>query len=534
MIEAQQRSRPVEFYSERDSLQEKCGIAGIISKIGQNVSPELIDILQFLENRGKDSTGIAAYNPITGKIESCRGKGVAKEVFGHLDFESVGILSTIAAGHTRYTTEKGDLGLSTAPHPIVVEDGTWKLALSHNGNIPDELRKRLQAKVPPRLRLGPDLDSADITRAIVASPGANWVEKIGNALEDVPLAYSLVMITGDREMYGLSGPTDMWPLWIGENDDMVVLSSEDSAGRHLNLNWRKVEPGELVKVTPKGVESIQLFDPKFRLRCGFNDHYFARAESTMGYLPPIEVEVGETEVDGKKIRIMEEKSEPYTYEQFRYEAGRILSEENQILDADIYVGVPNSGVPIAEGYCDALGLTPTNIFKKTKDRSYISATNDDAKKIAKQKLQLLPNADVRGKRIVAFEDSTITGNMATVMTDLLYEAGAAEVIIMTTLERVTGDCDQGGVMRKEKHVALEVDANGHERIRFHQEIADKVGATGFRTLTSEGTNKLYESAGYKSHELCYGCMNRTHPLQRPEIIKEIFVANRPQKVDIAA
>lgn len=529
MIEAQQSSRPIEQFFGKEKLQEKCGIVAVLSKKGENVSHLLVNMLEILKNRGEDAVGISAFDSATARINSHRGQGTADVVFEKVDFEDKGIASFAAIGHTRYTTEKSDLGMSSAAQPVVVGYNGRKLALAHNGNVPEVFRERLKEKIPSNLNGKPDLDSADITRAIVASPGDSWENKIYHALYDIPSAYSLTMLTDEGEIYGLAGPTDMWPLWAGENDDLIVFASETAAGEGLELDWQKVEPGNLVKATSQGVEITPLLDSTFRFRCGLQDEYVAHNESRMGYMAPVEI-------DGI-IR-----SESYTHGQFRYSLGMELAKEHPI-QADYYVGVPSTGMAIAEGYCDVIGKTPINLFKdKTqiekigskRKRSYIAANKTQAETIAENKIQVRDDVDVEGKVIVLLEDSVIKGTVSSVSARKLYERGAKEVYILTILQPFTNDCDQGMVINKDYLVALEIDSNGNGRVRSNEEIAQIIKMTSFNTLSMEATRKVYEAGGINPEHLCFSCMGEPHPNTRG-LIRDIYVADRPaKKVEIAA
>lgn len=474
------RNEPREMPVERlEGPTEKCGVIGVVNKDGSSVFIPLVEGLDMLQHRGVDSAGLSYIEDRAIKID--KGLGRVREVFQHpCRLPDRGI------GHTRYgTDDSGGVkdGLSKS-QPVFVEYKGRSLSLAHNGNVEDKLRLILRSRIPDDMDKGPELDSADIARAIIAADG-NTEEKIHNALVDVPLAYSLVILTDDGNIFGLRGPSGTWPLWLGENDKQIILASEDRVQK--DMNWREVKPGELVKVDKRNkITTQQLFEEVGLSRCALHDVYMAKPDSRFE---------GNT-----------------TYEEFRRELGRKLAHENpQFKNTDFIVGVPDTATPIAEGFTEEFGRKPDPVLKKIdKARSFISKNLDEATRIANGKYEITDADAIEGKDVVVIDDSFIKGVSAEAVIKLLKEAKIGTIHLLFALPMFVEDCDQGAYIRKWLLKALNEDLS----VKTNEELAQELKVGSITFMTKEGLNRTYSKFFEKKDVACMACMGQEHPLQR--------------------
>lgn len=508
-------------YSEHEKPQEACGITAILSKKGLSIAEELAGMQKRLQHRGQDSAGISTFDSLLRRIGLHTALGLVDGVFpSGFDFISAGLSGDRGIGHNRYGTS-GETAKDDAlgAQPMVVGWNGRTVAIAYNGNLPESEREKLKTRIPADLKGGPNFDTTDIARAIVSAPGNRWEEKIINSLDGVLLAYALTILTDTGEVFGLRGPTGHWPLWVGENDDLIVFASETRVDENLNLRWREVMPGELVKATVLGVERKNILPPKRLFRCSLHDMYGAKPDS----------------------RITFRDGEPITYGDFRRYAGRMLAKEHPI-QADLYIGVPNTGLPIAEGYAEELGkeATPGIITKKSDLRAFISKNNEEIKDLVSRNLAIKAEnvAKLKGEIVVTVDDSLIRGisaggdplngdgeeehpiKRAKGYNCLLREAGAVAVHNLFALPRFVNGCDMGYYIRKGQLVALVKRDDGTYEVLNEEAIATRIGADSVGFLSPEGVQEAYKWAFGKRDIACMHCMGQPHPL---DIIEEVSV-----------
>lgn len=507
---------------EREKPQEACGITAIFSKKGLSIAQELAGMQKRLQHRGQDSAGLSTWDGLRGTIRTHRALGHVTEVFPPgFDFTFAGLSGDRGIGHNRYGTsgekEKDDV---SGAQPMAAEWNGRVVAIAYNGNLPESEREKLKRRIPAGLNNGPDFDTADIAKAIVSAPGYSWEEKITKGLDGVLLAYALTILTDTGEVFGLRGPTGHWPLWVGENDDLIVFASETRVDENLNLRWREVMPGELVKATVFGVESTRIFPRKGPFRCSLHDMYGAKPDSRMTFR------------DG----------EPITYGDFRKHAGRILAKEHPI-NADLYLGIPNTGLPIADGYAKELGkeATPGIIIKRSDLRAFIGRNGKEIGDIVNWNLAIRAEnlGRLKGKKVVTLDDSLIRGKSAggdplngegeehpikraKGYNCLLREAGAAAVHNFFVLPRFVNGCDMGYYIRKGQLVALVRREDETYEVLNEEAIATRIGADSVGFLSHQGVQEAYQWVFGKSDIACMHCMGQPHPLDIIEKKVPIF------------
>lgn len=517
-------------YSEIIKPHEECGVLLTFSKSGQHVSLETPRMLHHLQNRGQDTAGMATY--VDGKLHIHKGSGLVNEVFTpEFDYMRYNMVSYIAQGHTRYATDDGGNNKDdmTGAQPMLVEWDGRSLAISYNGNLPDAERKKLKDRIPAYMPKEPNFDTADIGRAIVSASGETWEEKIENGLRGIILAYSITVLTDTGEGFGLRCPAGTWPLWVGEGEDLIIFSSETRVNKSPDIKWREIMPGELVKATKNGVVSKQIF-PKIReSRCVVQDMYGARKDSEA------------TIRDG----------EPTTYEDFRKEAGRNLGRLFPIHDADVIIGIPETGIAIAEGYAEVLGKeATTDVVVKIDDRrAFIGKNDEEIHAIISGKLAYIQENGykVRGKRVVVIDDTNIRGKSAgghplngevkvaaidSVFVrkkvlgyiDHLREMGASRIDALFALPKFVDGCDMGYYIRKGQLVALVRREDGTYEELTEEQIAARIGADSVSYLTLEGLEETYKTVFGRRDIACTACIGGPHPLdiiERHEVFSSV-------------
>lgn len=531
------------YIPERRIRSSPCGSLGVMDISGESVS-ELVAIHMQpkLQNRGFDAGGIATFGP-DGEIHVYKGPGTLPEVFPlDFDFKGRGLLSYVAIGHNRYATDDsgGDKDNLSGAQPVLTKWDDRAVAISYNGNLPDSERQKLRDRIPKDMPKYPDFDTADISRAIVSAPGETWDEKIKNALQGVYLAYSLNILTDTGELFGLRCPAGTWPLWVGRRGNLVIISSESIVDRSTETEWREVKPGELVRSKLReGMSVKQLFPPTIERRCAVNDFYEANGhskekDSIMGF-----------NKDGKAV----------TYREFRTEAGRIAAREHPI-EADIYIGIPATGIPIAEGYAEVMGKKATRgIIEKLNGRSFIGKNDTEIRAIISGNLVYnLDRTDlVRGMVVVALDDTVIRGNSAGgyplneinpidhsfhevkekelrgYVSHLKEDLGAREVHLILVLPPFVEGCgDMGMAIRKNQLVAVVRREDGKYEKLNNEEIAKRLGADSVYFLSKEGVQAVYEKMLGRREIPCLNCMGEPHPLDliqgQPIVLSPEFIA----------
>lgn len=500
------------YCPEVKKIQEACGITASFSKIGGLISPMIPSLQDRLQHRGYDSAGMATYT--NGKINTYVGQGRVNEVFpANFNFGECGLLSDRAIGHNRYGTSGGDnKDDMRGSQPVVGEYRGRKLAIAYNGNLPDEVRHELKLRIPKELR-DSMFDTEDIAYAIVSARGETWEEKIENGLIGIDLAYSLTILTDDGRVFGLRGPSGTWPLWYGETNDKIIFASETRVYNDEDIKWKEVGQGELAEATPNGVLKRKIFEEVPLLRCGLHDAYGAKEDSLI--------------VEG------------ITYAKFRRELGRELAREHPI-NADLIVGVPNTGLVMAEGYAEELGRKSTVLImkngknKESNYRSFIAQSLDKTIIIVDRKY-VVDDKLARGKTVLLVDDSLIRGK--TMGGDpekglkgvirRVREAGAKRVYLALALSKFLDGCDMGYYIKKDQLVAVMEDGRGGYVELSEWEMARIVGSDSVSFLSANGIKRVYEKILGKKNVACMACMGQPYPLDiiRSRRLRETVVTH---------
>src|SRR5581483_8025127 len=423
--------------------------------------------LYALQHRGQESAGIVASNGEA--LISHRGMGHVAEIFGEDILRR--LEGRLAIGHNRYSTT-GSTVLKNC-QPFVVEWARGALAIAHNGNLvnADELRQMLEAR---GAIFQSTVDSEVIIHLIAGSSANGLVERIVDALGQVRGAYSLVFMTEDK-IIAARDPGGFRPLVLGRIGDAVVVASETCALDLVDATYeREIEPGELVVISDKGIESVKPFPPAASHHCVFEYVYFSRPDST---------------VFGRNV-----------YE-VRKELGRQLARESGV-PADIVIPVPDSGVPAAIGYAEEAGLPFEMglIRNHYVGRTFIEPSSSIRHFGVKVKLNALREV-LGGKRVIVVDDSIVRGTTSRKLVHMIRQAGAVEVHMRISSPPTTHPCFYGiDTPTREELIASSHDIPG---------IRDFLGADSLAYLSLGG---LYGFAGGAGAGFCDACFTGRYPV----------------------
>src|SRR5580692_8456854 len=395
------------IHFDDDRFHDHCGVAGVF---GHLEAAKLAYLgLYALQHRGQESAGIVSSDGVDLHLE--KGMGLVQEIFQPQILAR--LPGTAAVGHTRYSTA-GDTSLTNA-QPIVIDCNKGKLALAHNGNITNagKLRRTLEH----RGSIFQTTSDTEVIVHLVARSGArNLQGALGDALNQVEGAYSLLVLTRD-ELYAVRDPHGFRPLSLGRLGDTWIVASETCAFDLVGAEYvRTIEPGELVRISRSGVESLCFAPKKKHQFCVFEHVYFARPDSL---------------VFGRPV------------DQSREMMGRLLARE-QPADADVVVPLPDSGVPAAVGYSLESGIP----FRMALIRNhYVGRTFIEPSQAIRDfgvKLKLNPiRGLLEGKRVILVDDSLVRGTTSRKIVRMVREAGAREVHVRISCPPTISPCYYG-------------------------------------------------------------------------------------------
>lgn len=452
-----------------DELHEECGVIGVYNEPGKNAAESIYYGLYALQHRGQESAGIAVNE--NKKIQAHKGMGLVSEVFRDPNMEI--FKGNIGIGHVRYSTS-GESEIENA-QPIVANYRDSQIALAHNGNLVNAkaLRNMLQ---DAGVVFQTTIDTEVILNLIARNYKADLLEAIKRVGEIIKGAYALVL-TIDDHLIGLRDPHGMRPMCLGQTEDGYVLASESCALDAIGAKLvRDIEPGEIISIGPEGIRSDRLNQWTKKRLCIFELIYFARPDSVM---------------DGIGI-----------YDS-RHHAGQILAEEFPV-DADIVVGVPDSGIPAAIGYAERSGIPYGIGLIKNKyiGRTFIQPNQEQREKGVRIKLNPLKGI-INGKRVILVDDSIVRGTTSRRLVELLRDAGAKEVHFRVSSPPVAYSCHFGiDTPYRKQLIASKMSV---------EEIKEMIGADSLGYISVEGL----ENACGKGHGYCRACFDGDYPMEVP-------------------
>ena len=460
-----------------------CGVFGICAKQGPKRELDVANLTYFglfaLQHRGQESAGIAVSDGTSVRVH--RDMGLVAQVFSPATIKDLGEGSVVALGHTRYSTT----GASRAEnaHPLPFHHPTLGPgAIAHNGNLlnADALRSQLAES---GVVFETALDTEVMARLIEHTHGRTWEEVIRKTFARVVGAYSCGIIT-PHQLIALRDPFGFRPLCLGyiplAGQPAHVIASETCALDTVHATFvREVQPGEMVVMDEHGVQSVNFQTANKHAMCVFEFIYFARPDSILK----------NCELEDARIRM-----------------GHELAQEAPV-EADMVVPFPDSGTPAAIGYAEASGIPFREALMKSRyiNRTFIQPDQSLREAGVMLKLNPLPRS-IKGKRVIAVDDSIVRGTTSRRIIERLRAAGAKEIHMRISSPPMRFPCFMGVDIGSTK----ELIASG----RSVDEVRKQIGADSLHYLSIPG---LIRAIGRgTSQEFCRACFDGSYPVPVPQ------------------
>ncbi len=456
-----------------DKFREECGLMGLWNH--KEASNLTYLGLYAQQHRGQEGAGVVSLDRVEGRFSIHKNIGLVADIFSDFDFSK--LPGDSAIGHVRYTTAGGNIVANV--QPFFADIALGKVAIAHNGNLvnADALREEL-------IKSGAIFSASSDTEVVLhllargAKAQTPVIEIVIGALKKIKGAYSMLFLFRDR-MIAVRDPQGFRPLCIGELNGSIVVASETCAFDLVGAKYiRDVEPGEVVEIS--GDSQIKSYFP-FPMGkvspCIFEYVYFARPDSS---------------VFGRNVYPV------------RKAMGRELANE-QPVEADIVVPVPDSGVTAAIGYAEASGIPlELGLIRN----HYIGRTFIEPKQAIRDfgvKIKLNANSEVlKGKRVIVIDDSIVRGTTSKKLVQMLRAAGAKELHMRISAPPTTDPCYYG-IDTPEKAELIA----SHKSV---DEIAAYLGVDSLAYLSLEG---LYRAVGSVKGKFCDACFSGNYPVGTP-------------------
>ena len=460
------------------SVHEECGVFGMISQETTDVAGLAYYGLYALQHRGQESCGIVINDD--GVFSSYKDLGLVNEVFT-ADTLSRLPKGNMAVGHVRYGTTGGNKRSNC--QPIEVNHQKGKMALAHNGNLSNaaELRNRLELS-GAIFHTTSDTETIAyiVTRERLRT--ASIEEALSAAMNILDGAYSLVLMSA-RKLICARDPYGFRPLCYGRTPDgMYVAASESCALKAIGAEFiRDLDPGEILVFGQGDIVSHREHCGRQKKKlCIFEYIYFARPDSV----------IDGVSVHGARVR-----------------AGRILAGKHPV-DADIVVGVPDSGLDAALGFSMESGIPYGIGLIKNKyiGRTFIAPEQSARLDQVRIKLSAVEES-IRDKRVVLIDDSIVRGTTSGRIVKLLREAGAKEIHMRISSPPFLHPCYYGTDIDSEENLIA---------CRYNmEENPHLIGADSLGYLPVSELGALIGNSGY-----CSACFHGVYPTDIPSDIRK--------------
>lgn len=457
--------------------KEECGVFAVFAP-GEDVARTTYFALYALQHRGQESSGIAVSDLCD--MHLLKGMGLVSQVFDELSLEN--LKGDLAIGHNRYSTTGSNQEQNASP--IFQDSDLGKFAIAHNGNLTNTLK--LKNKIKDNFEFKTTTDSEVLAKLIAFTKGKTFEDKIIGAVGKIQGAFSVVMLTRDA-IYAFRDPNGVRPLSLAKLNGGYAIASETCAfGTVGAKRLRDIEPGEIVRISKEGIKSQKLPSKK-KSFCIFEYIYFARPDSIIA---------------GKSV---------YTV---RENLGRYLAKEHPA-QADLVIGVPDSGIPAAIGYSIESGIAYREGLIKNRyiGRTFINPDQRLREMGIKLKLNALRSV-ITGKRIVLIDDSIVRGNTTRNIVRLLKEKGAREVHLRITCPPMKYPCFLG----VDTATCEELIANIHSV----EEIRDFIEADSLGYLS---LSNMVRATELHKNGFCLACFNKEYPF-KPDDMQGKFILEK--------
>lgn len=481
-------------------LHEKCGIFAIWVKNPRILFSELLYGGIGVQNRGQNGAGMVVGGNGCKQVIH-KQDGLIKDIFIGGVAGKFQTKNKWGIVQCRYGTNGNYSAENNQPYLTKAVDGT-EVAVAHNG----EFVGVEKYKTDPEMS-----DTRVFVNFLAEAKGKDWDEKIVNTVKKMEGAFSLVIGVGDtlyviRDKYGIR------PLLIGKIKDGFVVASETPAMTNVEADLlREVKPGEIIKIDKNGLTVTEKGNLKKKNECIFEFPYTRSPHSLYC----------DREGNIHSIYEFRQRSGVYLARQFK-ERG---------LDVDFVVGIPESGIPIAEGFHNELGIPMSNVIMKRPSQYYLKLptrtfmNDQNMKSIPKtvlQKLSFVPDKNIyKGKRIACVDDSVVRSSTSKVIVETLMSLGAKSVDWVSGLPMVVNSCHLGiSIRSKEELIAFQKHSDPTE-------IAKAIGVRSITFITPENILKAANNGDFvepkESEDIfmingfCGGCLGGHYPVSKDGI-----------------
>lgn len=458
-----------------NSIHEECGVFGVFENNTTNIANKVYLGLYALQHRGQEACGITVCD--MGVFTSHKGIGLVGDVFNNDNLNSLG-KGNIAIGHVRYSTT-GVNNINNV-QPLVIRHKKGNLAIAHNGNLTNAAEIRDKFELDGAIFHGTS-DTEDIAYTIVKErlKTSSIEDAIKNSMSIIKGAYSCIAMSATK-LIAFRDPNGFRPLCLGiTNTGGYVVASESCAIDSIGAKFiRDIRPGEILTISNEGLNSSFVPSNKTSF-CIFEYIYFARTDSI---------------IEGTSVQ------------RARINAGKILAKESPV-DADIVIGVPDSGLDAALGYSIESKIPYGIGFVKNKyiGRSFIKPSQEERESAVKIKLNVIKET-IENKRIILIDDSIVRGTTSARIIKLLKDNGAKEVHLRISSPAFKHPCYFGTDIDSEENLIA-------CKYNTVEEIAKVIGADSIAYLSIEGAHKLADNS---KCSFCDGCFSGKYPIELPK------------------
>ncbi|MDR2655226.1 MAG: amidophosphoribosyltransferase [Oscillospiraceae bacterium] len=456
------------YYKNNDKLHEECGVFGIFSRDADiNVAAMSYLALYALQHRGQESAGIAIGDGE--HIQLKKGMGLVSDVFADSDFPAAG--GHMAIGHVRYSTSGQSCFENAQPMSRKFKQG--EIAVAHNGNLTNiAVLKEMFEEMGYTFETSSD---TEIIIKMIARAARKGIERaIDDTVQAIKGSYALVMIV-ENKLVGVRDPNGIRPLCLGKiGESGYVFSSESCAFDSLGAKFvRDVQPGEIVIIDDDGIKSINRNEKTFSQPCAFEYVYFARPDSV---------------IEGISVH------------DSRRRAGKILWKEHPA-EADVVIGVPDSGIDAAMGYAQVSGIIYDIGLVKNKyvGRSFILPDQKARELAVRIKINPLRSV-IENRSVVLIDDSVVRGTTSRKIIQMLREMGATKVHMRVSSPVVAFPCYFG------------IDTPYRDQLMGAQltveQMCAEMGADSLGFLSIDGLLQSLDP----NRSFCLGCLDGKYPI----------------------
>ncbi len=460
----------------KGNWKDECGVIGVYAPNDVEAAQLVYYGLYALQHRGQESAGIAVSEGTS--IDSHKGMGLVPEVFQTSQLNQ--LQGCMGIGHVRYSTT-GESDQKNA-QPLVVSYKNNDIALAHNGNLVNALSIREMLE-DEGVIFQTTLDTEVIANLLARYYKDGIVSAIQKTMEVIKGAFALVIMMNGK-LIGVRDNYALRPLCLGKIDGGYMMASESCALDTIGATYqRELAAGEILIIDENGIESIPSNKICQKKSCIFELIYFSRPDSVIDSIGAY---------------------------QFRHEAGKILAKES-VVEADIVMAVPDSGIPAAIGFAEESGIPYGVGLIKNRyiGRTFIQPSQEQREQGVRIKLNALKD-NVVGKRVIIVDDSIVRGTTSKRIVSILRKAGAKEVHFRVCSPPVKHPCHFGIDTPDQEHLI--------GAIKTTTEIKTLIGADSLAFLSIEGMNQVTHHA----HKFCKACFDGNYPMEVPRSGKKLI------------